>query len=139
MGKTVLIIEDHEISRLGLARVLEREGYFTLLAKDGKEAVEALRTKMPVDLILLDMMIPHPEWDGWRFLQEKQRFPVWQRIPVIISTALGVASEEWARSLGAVGVVRKPVDVPLLLSRIQRSLPPDSMRTEQWESEHKEP
>jgi CheY-like chemotaxis protein len=61
--KTVLIVEDHEVQREGLAAVLRNEGYTVLVAEDGGEASGVVRVGVP-DLILLDMMLPAPTGGG---------------------------------------------------------------------------
>ena len=122
-GKTLLIIEDNEISREGLAVVLRREGYIVLTFPDGGTALDYMTRKPPPDLILLGMLIPPPGCDGWRFLKERRKLPALASVPVIITTGLGIASDEWAASLGAAGLLRKPIDVEPLLAEVRRCLP----------------
>src|SRR3954467_14914254 len=103
-GKTILVIEDDEIQREGMAVILQRAGYVVVLARDGQEGLAYLQASPAPDLILLDMMIPGAGSDGWRFLQVKQRAQAWAQawahVPTLITTAIGVASQEWA-ALGA--------------------------------------
>jgi CheY-like chemotaxis protein len=76
------------------------------------------------DLILLDMLFTgSPDGDGWQFLRERQRRPDVAAVPVVLTTALGNASAEWAASLGAEGYLRKPMDVEPLLAEIRRLVP----------------
>ena len=119
-GKTILIVEDNEVQREGLAAVLRKEGYTVIAAVGGSEAVAILQRIATPDLILLDMMIPPP--DGWRFMAMRKTNPLLAAAPVVIITALGVASPEWAASLGACGLLRKPVDTEPLLAEIRRGL-----------------
>jgi hypothetical protein len=42
--------------------------------------------------------------------------------PVVITTGLGIASNEWARSLGADGLLRKPIDLGRLLAEVRARL-----------------
>src|SRR5947207_2088522 len=88
-------------------------------AATGNEAVERLRAGPP-DLILLDMFLPGGSIDGWVLLETIHNTPDWAAIPVIIITGLGVASPEWARALGALDVVRKPVHVDEVLQKLRR-------------------
>jgi CheY-like chemotaxis protein len=60
--------------------------------------------------------------DGWQFLAERQRDPALARVPVVITTAVRVASSEWARSLGAQAFFRKPIPVTPLLQELRRLL-----------------
>jgi CheY-like chemotaxis protein len=118
-GGTVLIVEDNTIQREGLAVVLRQQGFSVLRAADGQEAVGVLKHEHP-DLILLDMLIPAPDGDGWWFLEHRQDNPALAAIPVLITTALPVASKEWAVSLGAEGLIRKPFEVEPLLAAVRR-------------------
>src|SRR3712207_4021162 len=58
----ILIVEDDELNRDSLRRLLRRRGFEILLAVDGNEGVEVARTEAP-DLILMDMSLPGI--DGW--------------------------------------------------------------------------
>jgi len=118
-AKTILIVEDNAIQREGLAVVLQKEGYTVLVAADGKEASDMLRVGVP-DLILLDMMMPAP--DGWHLMQLWKHYPALASVPVFIVTGLGIASDEWAASLGARGLLRKPVEMEPLLAAVRRCL-----------------
>jgi CheY-like chemotaxis protein len=117
-GKLILVVEDNEVVREGLAVVLGRFGCRVSLAADGSEALALLRGGLRPHLILLDMLTPG--LDGWGFLDQRRRDPELAGIPVVITTALGVASEEWAAALGAVGLLRKPVQTELLLDEVRR-------------------
>jgi two-component system, chemotaxis family, chemotaxis protein CheY len=118
--KTILIVEDNEIQREGLAIILRQEGYTVLLAARGRDAVTILELFATPDLILLDMMIPPP--DGWHLMAMLNKDSALASVPVVIMTALGIATEEWASSLGACGLIRKPVDTEPLLAEIRRCL-----------------
>lgn len=118
---TILIVEDNTIQREGLAMVLRQHGFSVLPAADAQEAIELLEHSTP-ELILLDMLIPKEEADGWWFLEQRRQIPRLALIPVIITTALIVASKEWANMLGAVELIRKPMDVEPLLAAIQAAL-----------------
>jgi len=117
-GPSILIAEDNRIQREGLALVLRQEGYEVTTAVGGQEVLDQLRAAPPFDLLLLDMMLPGR--DGWSVLEEKNADPAISGVPVVIMTGLGIASAEWARSLGAVGLLRKPVDLEPLLKEIRR-------------------
>jgi CheY-like chemotaxis protein len=116
--KSLLIVEDNEVTREGIAAILRREGYSTREVPTGREAVELLRTQKP-DLILLDMLLAGNGDDGWRLLGQIRQNPAWRSIPVIIVTGMGVACDEWAVALGARTVVRKPIDTDDLLLKIK--------------------
>ena len=119
-GKNLLLVEDDEIQREGLSALLQREGYSVVPAANGKEAILRLQGQPAPDLMLLDMMMS--DGDGWQLLWMLRRNAALASIPVIIMTGLEIASQEWGQSLGAVGLVRKPIDVPLLLKELSRVL-----------------
>jgi CheY-like chemotaxis protein len=61
-----------------------------------------------------------PVFDGWRFLERRRQEAALAAIPVIITTALGVASPEWAASLGAADCLRKPIETEALVQAVRR-------------------
>ncbi|HTU16710.1 MAG TPA: response regulator [Gemmataceae bacterium] len=120
-GETILIVEDNTIQREGLAVVLRQHGFSVLLAADGQKALELI-DEAPPDVILLDMLIPDKHSDGWWFLQQRRQVPRLASVPILIITALRIASDEWATSLGAAGLIRKPCEVEPLVATIQQCL-----------------
>jgi two-component system, chemotaxis family, sensor histidine kinase and response regulator PixL len=118
-GQTVLVVEDDETVRQGLAVVLEQAGYVVVTAANGREALTYPRSHLPPALILLDMMMPAA--DGWHFMRLRARDAL-ASVPVLIMTAIGVASQEWATSLGVVGYLRKPVAEDELVEAVGATL-----------------
>jgi CheY-like chemotaxis protein len=119
---TILVIEDNTIQRVELAATLQRRGFRVLTATDGNEALNFLTNGPVPDIILLDMLIPYGDYDGWWFLSQRQRIPELTAVPVLIVTSLSDASKEWAASLDAAGVIRKPFEVETLLAEIRHCL-----------------
>lgn len=117
-GLTLLVVEDNEIAREGVAAVLRREGCAAVLAVDGEQALACLRSGPVPDLILLDMMMPRV--DGWKLLGELRKDPALAAVPTVVMTGLSIASREWAESLGAVGVLHKPLETEALLREVRR-------------------
>ena len=76
---TILIVEDEQDIRELLAYNLEKEGYATVQAADGKEGLELARSRKP-DLILLDLMLP--KMDGLAVCRELERDSGTVRIPM---------------------------------------------------------
>jgi CheY-like chemotaxis protein len=111
--KSLLIVDDNDVEREGLARILDRAGYAITKAADGFEALERLRSQRP-NLILLDMLMPN--CDGWEFL--KRREPEWESIPFIIITGSDSANHSWAKSLGAADFLAKPFDTEEVLAKV---------------------
>jgi two-component system cell cycle response regulator DivK len=116
----LLLVEDNEESREGLARHLRRRGYETLLAVDGREGVEVARAEAP-DLILMDMSLPG--LDGWEATRQLKAAPGTRDIPVIALTAHAMAGDrEKALEVGCDDYDTKPVEVARLLGKIESLL-----------------
>jgi CheY-like chemotaxis protein len=113
---TILIVEDDVIARTGLSALLQAHGYLTHEVADAAEAMDRFRFGLAPDAVLLDMILPGN--DGWSFLSQRRQDKLLASVPVVIMTAIGIASEEWARSLGAVGLLRKPIDADRLLGTL---------------------
>jgi CheY-like chemotaxis protein len=118
---TILVVEDNSIQREGLATVLRQRGFSVVTTADAQEAIDLLERAEP-DLVLLDMLIPNDSADGWWFFKQRRKNSRLANIPVLIVTALSIASKEWANSLGATGLIRKPIDVEPLVTAIHHCL-----------------
>ena len=96
---TVLVVDDEAGPRQALMRLLTKQGYETVGAGDGREALRALEAATP-DVILLDLMMPG--MDGIELLEALQRHPQWKALPVVVLTALSdTHTVNRARQLGA--------------------------------------
>src|SRR5215831_1548693 len=114
----ILIVDDEPEIVRGLADNLRFEGYDTLAASDGAEALTIAAREAP-DLVLLDIMMP--KLSGWDVCRELRRRGI--EVPVIMLTARG---EEVDRvlglELGADAYVTKPFGLRELLARIRAVL-----------------
>jgi CheY-like chemotaxis protein len=119
-AKSILIVEDNDIEREGMAAVLRQAGYFIGMAQSAVLALVYPDFKPAPDLILLDMMMP--DIDGWRFLELRKNNPALAGAPVLIVSGLGVVGQEWAESLDACSVLKKPFDASDLLREVERCL-----------------
>jgi CheY-like chemotaxis protein len=95
----VLVVEDVDVTREMLRRVLEREGWTVAEAENGRVGLERVAKSQP-DLILLDLMMP--EMDGFEFLEELRRKDEWCSIPVVVVTAKELTEEDRQRLNGYV-------------------------------------
>ena len=96
---TVLVVDDEAGARRTLMRLLAREGYDTVGAGDGNEALRTVQAKPP-DVILLDLMMPG--MDGLELLEALHAHPQWKALPVVVLTALSdTHTVNRARQLGA--------------------------------------
>jgi len=118
--KTLLVVDDNEDNLDLLARRFERKGYTVLRASGGREALELLKST-PVDLVVLDVMMP--EVTGLDVLRELRRSRSPAEIPVIVATAQTDSVDVVkALDLGANDHVSKPVNFEVLLARVRSQL-----------------
>jgi len=83
---TLLVVDDAEDNRYTLSQRLLRDGYTNVLtAADGRQALALLRDR-PVDLVLLDVMMP--EMNGYEVLERLKAVPQLRHIPVIMVSAI---------------------------------------------------
>ena len=117
---TVLVVDDDAAARDLLTTNLGREGYRTVQARGGDEALELAR-KLHPDAITLDVLMPKK--DGWTVLGALKADPELCDIPVIMVT---VAPDRGiGLSLGAAEVMTKPVDRGALTSLLRQLLSRD--------------
>jgi CheY-like chemotaxis protein len=109
----ILVVEDEVLLRVSLADALRECGYDVDEASNGQLALEWMRRHLP-DLVLLDLRMP--VIDGFQFRAAQREDPLLADVPVILISANG--DEKNARSLGAVGVLDKPVRLSELLAII---------------------
>jgi signal transduction histidine kinase/DNA-binding response OmpR family regulator len=98
-GRRVMLIDDDEMLRRGIANSLEKKGWEVSEAGDGRAGLARMNEMRP-DVIVLDLMMP--EMDGFMFLDEKRRHPGWREIPVVIITAKDLTDEDRRRLNGGV-------------------------------------
>jgi len=116
----VLVVDDEAGNRDLLGRRLQREGYAVITAGGGHEAL-ALIAKNPVDVVLLDVMMP--DLDGLAVLERLKADPATHDVPVIMISALDDLSAI-ARCIqaGALDYLPKPFEPVILRARLAASL-----------------
>ncbi len=113
----VLIVEDDELNRDSLRRLLRRRGYDILLAVDGEEALTGAAAERP-DVILMDMRLPGI--DGWEATRRLKGDPATRAIPIIALTAHAMAGDrDEALAAGCDDHDTKPIDLDRLLEKIR--------------------
>ena len=103
---TVLIVEDDADTRDMIGRFLELEGYAVETAANGRQALDRLDAGASACVILLDLMMP--VMDGWEFRRIQVGHSVLSKIPVIVLSARGTPSEEFALGLTALADAYRP-------------------------------
>jgi CheY-like chemotaxis protein len=117
---TILIVDDDAGSRDALVPLLQDQGYTTLAAASGKEAL-AIVTQNPPDLILLDVVMDG--LDGYDVAALIKANPATASIPIIMVTGHdGRGSHVIALEAGAEAFVAKPIDLAVLSLRIRNLL-----------------
>ena len=88
-----------------------------IIADNGKDGVERLKTHPEIDMVILDVMMPH--MDGMEVSRSIRRLPQFQNLPIICLTAKALKGDrEKCIKAGASDYITKPVDHEKLLSRI---------------------
>lgn len=120
-GKRILVAEDDVRNIFALSSILEPRGAKLEIARNGREAVEAL-ARGPVDLVLMDIMMP--EMDGLQAMKAIRAKQAFQRLPIIALTAKAMPDDQ-ARCLeaGANDYLAKPIDVDRLVSLMRVWMP----------------
>lgn len=109
--KTVLVVDDDPDARDYLTTVLEDNGFATVIAKDGTEAIARLEAAVP-DLVSLDITMPEKSGVAvYRKLREDAQL---KSVPVIIITGISDEFQKFISSRRQVpppdGYISKPVD-----------------------------
>lgn len=126
--KTVLIIDDEPDTVTYFSSLLEDNGYLTITAGNGAEALELVRQARP-DLITLDVSMP--ETSGVRCYRELREREEWKSIPVIMITGVSEDFKTFISSRKHVpppdGYLAKPIDeeefVALVGKLVARAVP----------------
>jgi two-component system cell cycle response regulator len=130
-AKHVLVVEDNDANRVMLCRRLNKQGFATTEAANGREALDRINDRR-FDLVLLDIMMP--EVDGYTVLRELKADPDLQAIPVIMISAVDeMASVVRCIEMGAEDYLAKPYDPVLLQARINACLDKRRMRDQEME------
>ena len=117
MPKRILVVDDESDVRDFVALVLESAGYEVMRAADGSEAILAVEAA-PVDLMVLDLMMPI--MDGYGVLEAMGK-----RRPPVIVVLSAAANRDKAQELGAEDILSKPFSPRGLIAAVRRLLGED--------------
>ncbi len=116
----ILLVEDNEMNRDAISRLLERRGFTMHCAVDGEQGVQMCRDLRP-DLVLMDLGLPGI--DGFEATRQLKADPDLRGIPVVALTARALTSDqEAAFAVGCDDYDTKPVDLGRLVGKIQKLL-----------------
>jgi CheY-like chemotaxis protein len=123
---TVLLADDDDGFRRTLRQVLEEEGYAVMEASNGVETIELLASaadgQRPVpDVLVLDVCMPG--YSGLGVLSVIRRFEERPRA-IVVTGMVDPSVRAFAKRLGAVFVMAKPIDLDRLLSEVLAAAKP---------------
>ena len=126
MDETILIVDDEESIRTSLGGILEDEGYRTLFAMDGVEALETANREAP-DLVLLDIWMPR--MDGMETLRKLKELD--PRLTVIMMSGHGtIETAVRSTKLGAYDFIEKPLSLEKVIITVHNALGVNLLREE---------
>jgi CheY-like chemotaxis protein len=126
-GRRILVVEDDVRNVFALTSMLEPRGAVVQIARNGREALEALekscdQRSRAIDLVLMDVMMP--EMDGITAVREIRKQARWKKLPIIMLTAKAMRDDqETCLKAGANDYMAKPLDVEKLLSLVRVWMP----------------
>ncbi len=115
--KRVLVIEDNDDNMKLITFILEKNGYSTIKAENGRKGI-ALAMKESPDFILLDIQLP--DIDGTEVLEELRKLGICAKIPIIAITSYAMSGD--MRRLieaGCTGYLEKPIDPVNIINQIR--------------------
>ena len=115
-SRLVLVVEDDADFREALVSALEHAGYEVIAAVNGAAALQLLQWRIVPSVVLLDLMMP--VMDGRTFREHQLADPALASIPVIVLSA-DAQAEDLATSPGVHAVLKKPVDLEVLLQKLE--------------------
>jgi len=118
--KWILVVDDDEDVREMIMLVLALEGYEVVGARDGLDALEKVSSRGRPGLILLDLRMPR--LSGGDFVRALRQNPSFQATPIVILSG-DMTALEAARSLGALELLTKPVELAQLVGVAGRVIP----------------
>jgi DNA-binding response OmpR family regulator len=119
-GKRILVVDDEPNIVMSLQFLMTKAGFEVEIARNGREAIEAL-DREPPDLLLLDVMMP--EFDGYVVCERIRQDRRWDGTRIVMLTARGREAER-ARglALGADDYVTKPFSTRVLVEKVKALL-----------------
>jgi DNA-binding response OmpR family regulator len=118
--RTILVADDEPFILRALTFVLNREGYPTISARDGEEAIAVIRGSRP-RLVFLDVMMPRK--NGFEVCREIKADPLTAGVHIILLTAKGQDSDRaLGLAAGANEYMTKPFSPSAVLARVREIL-----------------
>ena len=112
----VLVVDDVDATRNGLAELLRTLGYDACAARNGAEGLQMLRAEARICAVVLDLRMPGTS--GYWFREQQLQDPAIAGVPVIVFT--GAGKQDDIAKLQVSEVLIKPLSVDRLLEAISR-------------------
>jgi len=126
-GKRIFVVEDHAGSNAIVKTLLEREGAKVFIDPWGTETIMYLKVYGPMDVILLDLMLPG-QVSGFDVFEEIHQVHQFAKIPIVaVSAVSSTTAIPRAQALGFAGFISKPIDLLLFPKQIRRILAGESL------------
>jgi CheY-like chemotaxis protein len=112
----ILVVDDHELGRRSLCRLLEATGYDVTAVKDGRTALESMKTSIVPDYVLTDLRLP--DIDGREIVQAARSLVPRPWIAFITGWDL---DDDESRRIGLDWVFLKPLDISEIVAKLQEA------------------
>ncbi len=128
MPKKILVVDDEPDMVTFLCTLFEDNGYTTIKAADGEEALEKVKAESP-DLISLDLLMPNKT--GIKMFRELRKDEATKNIPVVMVTGFGkddvpsMDFKEWVQKRSIKppeAYIEKPVNPDELMASVRKAL-----------------
>jgi two-component system, chemotaxis family, chemotaxis protein CheY len=119
MPKKILVIDDSAAIRQSISFILSQEGYETVEANDGLEALGVLGSVGALDLIITDVNMPN--LDGIGFIKKARELEKYKFTPILVLTTESQGSKmNEGKEAGATGWIVKPFNSEKLLGIVKK-------------------
>ena len=117
----ILIVEDNPVSARILELYLHKHGYQTIVASNGRHALECLTSMPEIQLVISDIVMP--EMDGLELFSKMKEIPNWEETPFIFCTSLAdVGTVKRAAKMGCKHYLIKPVNEGQVLQKVREAM-----------------
>ncbi len=113
----ILIVDDAELDRVTLKKILEKHGYVVIVAEDGHDGIQKAKSEKP-DCIIMDVVMPVLSgFEATRMLKDTAET---KDIPVVICSTKGLSTDQkWGIRQGAKEYIVKPIKEDNVLEKIK--------------------
>ena len=122
MKNTVIVVDDSELIRNIMIKALNDE-YNVICAKDGREAIEAIRINQDNNLVCVLLDLKMPKYDGFTVLEYLKNYKLQKKIPVyIISGDDSKDTIEKAFTYDVIDMLNKPFSMDKIKNAVKRAI-----------------